>query len=207
MLNFLSALPALAIYAVVAGLVFGEAAIFIGVVLSGETALLIGGALAGMGRLSLPVLIVLAVVAAVAGDSVGYEVGRRLGPRLTTSRAGRLVGEGRWTRAEETMARQGGWAVLFGRWVGVLRALMPAIAGATRMPYRRFLPFNAVGGTIWAVAVLVAAYLAGASWERVQKWLGGASGVVAGVLVLAVVTVFVVRRVRAHRRERPVHSR
>jgi membrane protein DedA with SNARE-associated domain len=202
MLSFLSALPGWAIYATVAALVFGEAAVFVGVVLPGETALLIGGALAGAGRLSLTVLIVLAVGAAVAGDSVGYEVGRQLGPRLTRSRAGRFVGERRWARAEAVMARRGGWAVLFGRWVAVLRALMPAIAGATRMPYHRFLPFNAIGGTVWAVAVLVAAYLAGAEWERVQRWLGGASGAVAAVLVVAVVAVLVVRRVRAHRRDR-----
>jgi membrane-associated protein len=200
--DLLTSLPTWAIYAVVSALVFGEAAIFIGLVLPGETALLLGGALAGMGKLSLPILATLAVVAAVTGDSVGYEVGHRLGPRLTRSRAGRLVGARRWARAEDVMARRGGWAVLFGRWVGVLRALMPAIAGATRMPYRRFLLFNAIGGTLWALAVLIAAYLAGASWHRVQSYLGSASGIVAGAVVIAIATVLLVRRVRERRARR-----
>jgi membrane-associated protein len=200
MVNFVSALPAWAVYAVVGALVFGEAAVFIGLVLPGETALLFGGALAGMGELSLPGLAVLAVLAAVAGDSVGYEVGRRLGPRLTQSRAGRFVGERRWARAESVMARRGGWAVLFGRWVGVLRALMPAIAGTTRMPYRRFLLFNAIGGTLWALAVVVAGFLAGASWERVQTYLGDVSGVAVIAVVVAIIAFLVVRRVRARRK-------
>ena len=199
MVNLISALPVWAIYAVAGALVFGEAAVFIGLIIPGETALLLTGALAGTGRLSLWILAVLAVLAAVSGDSVGYEVGRRLGPRLTQSRAGRFVGERRWARAEAAMARRGGWAVLLGRWVGVLRALMPAIAGMTRMPYRRFLLFNAIGGTLWALAVVVAGYLAGASWERVQTYLGDAGGIVAAVLVIAIVAFLVVRRVRDRR--------
>jgi membrane protein DedA with SNARE-associated domain len=199
MVNLISALPVWAIYAVAGALVFGEAAAFIGLIIPGETALLLTGALAGMGRLSLSVLAVLAVLAAVTGDSVGYEVGRRLGPRLTQSRAGRFVGERRWARAEAAMARRGGWAVLLGRWVGVLRALMPAIAGATRMPYRRFLLFNAIGGTLWALAVVAAGYLAGASWERVQTYLGDVGGIVGVVLVIAIVAILVVRQVRARR--------
>jgi membrane-associated protein len=180
-MSAITALPAWAAYLVVGSLVFAEASTFLGLVIPGETALLVGGALAGTGRLSLPPLLVVAVVAAVVGDSIGYEVGRRLGSRLTRTRAGRWVGQTRWERAEAVMARRGGWAVLFGRWVGVLRALMPALAGATTMPYRRFLLFNAIGGTLWAVAVVVAAYLAGASWHRVQTYLGEAGIAVASV--------------------------
>ncbi|MDT5029961.1 MAG: rane-associated protein [Actinoplanes sp.] len=198
------ALPAWAAYLVVGGLVFGEAATFLGLVIPGETALLVGGAMAGTGRLSLSVLLVLAVAAAILGDSVGYEVGRRLGPRLQNSRAGRLVGAARWQRAELMMARRGGWAVLAGRWVGVLRALMPAIAGTTGLPYRRFLIFNAIGGTVWAVAVVVAAYLAGASWHRVQTYLGTGGLVVAGVFVAVVAAVVVFRR--RSRRAQPADS-
>jgi membrane protein DedA with SNARE-associated domain len=199
LVNSLTSFPTWAVYLVVTTLVFSEAAAFVGLVIPGETALLVGGALAGAGRLSLPLLMALAVAAAIVGDSVGYEVGRHLGPRLTSGRAGRFIGERRWTRAQAVMARYGGWAVLFGRWVGVLRALMPAIAGATQMPYRRFLPFNAIGGTVWAVAVVTAAYLAGASWHRVQSYLGSASGVLAAV-VAAFVVIVVIRRWRGRRR-------
>jgi membrane-associated protein len=201
-MNAITALPAWAAYLVVGALIFGEASTFVGLVIPGETALLAGGAMAGTGHLSLPVLAALAVAAAILGDSVGYEVGRLLGPRLTNSRAGRLIGPARWDRADQLMARRGGWAVLAGRWVGVLRALMPAIAGATGLPYRRFLIFNATGGALWAVTVAVAGYLAGASWHRVQAYLGDAGLAAAGVLA-AVVTVIVLVRRRRRRRAQP----
>jgi membrane-associated protein len=194
LVSAVTALPVWATYLVVTALVFGEAAVFVGLVLPGETALLLAGALAGTGRLSLTVLAALAMVAAVVGDSVGYEVGRHLGPRLMDSRAGRLVGDKRWARAEAVMARRGGWAVLAGRWVGVLRALMPAIAGSTRMPYRRFLLFNALGGTLWAVVVVVAGYVAGASWHRVQTYLGNAGAAAVALVVVAFAVFSIWRR-------------
>jgi membrane-associated protein len=206
MTSFVTAItnfPVWAIYGVVTALIFGEAAVFVGLVLPGETALLFGGALAGTGRLSLPVLAALAVAAAILGDSVGYEVGRRLGPTLTRSRAGRLVGERRWAGTEAVMMRRGGWAVLTGRWVGVLRALMPAIAGMTRMPYRRFLVFNAIGGALWAVAVAIAGYLAGASWQRVQTYLGNVGILVLAGFVVAVLALLFGRRVLRRRRSTP----
>jgi membrane-associated protein len=199
LVNAVTALPAWATYLVVTALVFGEAAVFVGVVFPGETVLLVGGALAGTGRLSLPILAALAVVAAVVGDSVGYEVGRHLGPRLMDSRPGRLVGEKRWARAEAVMARRGGWAVLAGRWAAVLRALMPAIAGSTRMPYRRFLVFNAAGGTLWAVVVVVAGYLAGASWHRVQTYLGDAGAAAVALAVVAFAAFSIGRRLARRR--------
>jgi membrane protein DedA with SNARE-associated domain len=202
----IAALPVWAVYGVVTGLVFGEAAIFIGLVLPGETALLFGGALAGSGHLSLSLLTAFAVTAAILGDSVGYEVGRRLGPTLTQSRAGRLVGERRWARTEAVMMRRGGWAVLTGRWVGVLRALMPAIAGMTRMPYRRFLVFNAIGGAVWAVAVAIAGYLAGASWQRVQTYLGNVGLLVLAGFVVAVLALLLGRRLLRRRRDSPPGS-
>jgi membrane-associated protein len=204
-MNAITALPAWAAYLVVSGLIFGEASTFVGLVIPGETALLAGGAMAGTGHLNLAVLAVLAVAAAILGDSVGYEVGRRLGPRLTSSRAGRLIGPERWGRAQAMMARRGGWAVLAGRWVGVLRALMPAIAGTTGLPYRRFLIFNATGGALWAVAVVVAGYLAGASWDRVQTYLGDA-GLAAAGAVAAVIAVLVLVRRRRRRRARPAEA-
>jgi membrane-associated protein len=202
LVNAVTALPDWAAYLVVIALVFGEAAVFVGLVLPGETALLVAGALAGTGRLSLAVLLALAVVAAVVGDSVGYEVGRRLGPPLMDTRLGRLVGEKRWARAEAVMARRGGWAVLAGRWVGVLRALMPAIAGSTRMPYRRFLLFNAVGGTLWAAVVVVAGYLAGASWHRVQTYLGDAGAAAVALAVVAFAAFSIGRRLARRRGSR-----
>jgi membrane protein DedA with SNARE-associated domain len=190
LINAISHLPAWAVYLMTAALAFGESAAFIGVVLPGETALLFGGVLAATGQVSLPVMIVLAVFAAILGDSVGYEVGRWGGVALRDSRAGRFVGAARWRRAEAFMVRRGGWAVFLGRWVGVLRTLMPVLAGMSRMPYRRFLAFNAAGGALWAAVVVMAGYLAGTSWQRVQTYFGWAGGAL--LLVLAAIAAVAV---------------
>lgn len=180
-------------YAVIGLLAFAEAAAFVGLVLPGETALLLGGVLAATGRVSLPVLLLVAVGAAVSGDSVGYEVGRRGGSAVRRSRLGRRIGEERWTRAEQFVLRRGGPAVFLGRWVGVLRALVPALAGMTGMPYRRFLAWNLAGGVTWATTVVLTGYAAGAAWRTAAHYLSRAGLILAAVAVLAALGWWLVR--------------
>ncbi|MBF9132785.1 DedA family protein [Plantactinospora sp. S1510] len=192
----LSGWPALL---VVGALAFGESAAFIGLFLPGETALLLGGALAATGHVNLPAMVIVSTVAAIAGDSVGYEIGRWTGDPLRRSRPGRWVGERRWARAEQFIARHGPLAVLLGRWVGVLRTLVPALAGMNRMPYRRFLLFNALGGAAWATTVVLLGYLAGASWRRLEDHVGEAGAGVAALVVTGLVVWWAIRRHRRHR--------
>lgn len=197
------------VYAAVGGLAFAEAAAFVGLVLPGETALLVGGALAGRHQVSLGGLLAVAVAAAIAGDGVGYLVGRQFGPRLRRTRIGRRVKPAHWDRAQALVARRGAWAVVAGRWVGVLRAVVPTAAGMVNMPYRRFAVANAAGGTLWAVAVVLAGYFAGTSLGHVQALLGQLSLAV-GMLVVCAGTAawFIGRRRRARvDRERPNPSR
>src|SRR5579875_3817524 len=130
----------------VGALVFGETAIFLGFVLPGEAAVVLGGVLASRGHLSLGVLIAVVVVTAVTGPLVGYEIGRRMGDRLFASRALSRV-PGAVGRARVTLRDRGGLAVLGGRFVAIVRALMPAAAGAARMPYRTL--FLAVAAWAW----------------------------------------------------------
>lgn len=158
LLTSVLSLSGIGAYLVVGGLALGEAAAFLGLVLPGETALLYGGVLAGRGNVSLPVMLAVAITAAAVGDSIGYEFGRRVGPSLRQSRAGRWVGETRWARAERFLARRGGSAVLLGRWVGLLRALVPTLAGMGRMPYRTFLLWNVAGGITWASTLVGLGY-------------------------------------------------
>jgi membrane protein DedA with SNARE-associated domain len=190
--------PAVA-YVLIGALVFSEAAIFVGFVLPGETAVILGGVLASSGRLSLTWLLVIVVVAAVVGDSVGYEVGRLAGPRLLRSRLLRRY-QRRLDGARDVLRRRGGAAVFFARFTAFLRAVMPALAGLSRMPYPRFLGFNAGGGTVWGVGVTLLGYFAGASYQRVESALGQVSAIVLGALVLGGLIVWHRRR-RASRRE------
>ena len=183
--------PAVALFA------FLESAAFVGLVIPGETAMLLGGVLAATGQVSLVGMVLAGSLGAVLGDSVSYSLGRVAGPALRSGRAGRWVGVERWRRAEALVARRGGPAVFVGRWIGGLRAVVPASAGAVGMPRAQFLAWNAIGGTLWATTVICVGFGAGASWQNAQAWLGtGAlvAGAGAGVLIAAILAM---RRIRA----------
>lgn len=186
-------------YVLVALLAALEASAFVGLVVPGELALLTGGFVARQGHAELGVMIVVAVLAGVVGDSAGFELGRRLGPGLRTSRLGRRIGDRRWDRAAAYLKSHGGRAVFLGRFVGVLRALVPALAGASRMRYRRFLPWNVAGALVWGPAMVVLGYLAGSSYRRVEQDVGTAGLV---VLLVAAVTGVLVHLAFRHRPSR-----
>lgn len=190
--------PAVA-YVLIAALVFGEAAVFVGFVLPGETACVVGGVLAGTGRLDLAVLLPLVAVAAIVGDSVGYEFGRLYGPRLLRTRLLRRHAR-RLEAAQLTLRERGGWAVFVGRFTAFLRAVIPGLAGMSRMPYPRFLAFNAAGGLIWGVGVCLLGYFAGASYARLEQTLGRVSATLTAVLVGAALYAWWRHRRRRSRR-------
>lgn len=190
----LHGLPA---YALVGGLAFGEAALFVGFVLPGETAVLLGGVLANQHRVSLLAIATVAVLAAIIGDSVGYEVGRHFGTRLLGTRAfaNRQQGVERGTKM---LHDYGGRAVFLGRWTAFLRAVMPGLAGTARMPYPRFLAFNAAGGIVWALGFTLLGYLVGASYHKAEKYAGWAGEAFLGLVIVVAVVLFI----RHRRRER-----
>jgi membrane-associated protein len=183
-------------YVLIAALVFGETAIFLGFVLPGEAAVVIGGVLASRGHLSLATLSAVVVVAAVAGPMVGYEIGRRMGDRLFRARALRRMPGGP-ERARAVLRDRGALAVLLGRFVAFVRAVMPAAAGAVQVPYRTFLLYNVVGGIVWGVGYCLVGYLAGSAYSAVETRVGTGLAVAVAVVVVAAVAVWVVRRRRA----------
>lgn len=187
------------LYFIAGGLAFAEAAILIGMVLPGETALLVAGVFcnAKYGNLNLGLMIGIAVVCAITGDSVGYEFGKKFGPSLRRSRLGAWVGEHRWAAVDGFIHRHGGKAVLLGRLTAVLRALMPSMAGMSGMRYRTFLLWNATGGLIWAPACVLLGYGFATALGVVGETLTWAP-----LAILAVVIVVaVVLHIRRKRRE------
>ena len=196
----LGAVPAWVVYLTVFLLPFLEASVFLGFVFPGETALVFGGVLAHQGDVSLSGVLALAVVGAIAGDAVGYGVGRRWGAALQRSRLGRKVGADRWRTTEAFLHRRGASAVFFGRWTALLRAMVPSAAGMAHLPYRTFALWNALGGTLWAVACVVGGYVVG---DVVGRYVSQVGYVIAGIVVLLVVTHVVrARRERAAERSR-----
>jgi membrane protein DedA with SNARE-associated domain len=188
--------PAL-VYVAVTALVFAEDALFVGFVIPGETAAVLGGVIASQGRVHLWLIAVLVVAAAIIGDSAGYGIGRHVGPRILRLR----ILDKRRRRlddAQQFLRRRGGWAVFLGRFVAFFRAVMPALAGTSRMPYRRFLTYNAAGGLVWGVGFVVLGFVTGNSYKAVEKSVGR---VVALVVLGLVLIALVIWRIRAHRTE------
>ncbi len=172
-------------YLAVGGLAFGEAALFLGFFIPGETAVIVGGVLASMHRVSLPGMLAVAIIAAVSGDSVGYAVGSFAGPWLMSKPP--LRGRAGVKKAEELLARRGGIAVFIGRFVAVVRALIPGIAGMSGLRYRTFLVFNVAGGVAWAAGYTMLGFVVGKSYAKVEKLAGTAS--LAFVIVLVAVVL------------------
>jgi membrane-associated protein len=194
-LDQLAHVPSPVVLAVVGLLVFGEAAVFIGFFLPGEAAVLFGGFLASTGHVSVVTLAVVVVVAAILGDSVGYEVGRRTGPWMLRTRMLRRHGH-RIERTRSFLDGRGAPAIFLGRFTAFLRAMTPGMAGLSGMRYRRFLVYNALGGLVWGVGCVLAGYLAGSSYQKVAHWLGEGGAVVVVLVVLAALVVWRVRRRR-----------
>ena len=198
LLEHILRVPGWSVTLLVGLLVFAEDALFVGFVLPGETAAVLGGVAAKLGHVPLWGILLTVVAAAIVGDSVGYEIGRHFGPRvlklhILDSHRRRL------DDAHDFLARRGGTAVFLGRWVAFFRAVMPALAGTVRMPYGKFLLYNAAGGIAWGVTVVLAGYAAGASYAKVENALGPVAALV--VLGLALIALFA-WRIRRRRTQR-----
>lgn len=200
-LDGLTSLPAPLVCAVIFLLAAGETAAFAGLAVPGETAVVLGGVVAFEGRIPVAAMAAAASLGAIVGDSIGFYMGRRLGTKVLSGRLGKMLGKG---RVESTMKRikAGGIrAVILGRFVGVLRAVMPFAAGSSGMAYGRFLVASVIGATIWGTGFTLLGYLAGNSWEKVEGYVGRASTILA-VAVVTVVVLVLLARAAAKRQER-----
>jgi membrane protein DedA with SNARE-associated domain len=181
-------------YLIVGLLCFGEASIMLGFVIPGETAVVIGGVLASRHHVALPVMVVVVVASAIIGDSVGYEVGKHLGPRVLALKPLRARAAS-IERGREFLRRRGMLGVFLGRFTALLRAMVPGLAGMSGMSYPKFLAANAAGGIIWGTLFTLLGYFIGQSIENLT---GTASLILLGVIVVVVLGLHLRRR----RRER-----
>ena len=187
-------------YALVGGLAFLETGAFVGLVAPGETAIVLGGVVAAQGEISLPAMLVIAWLAAALGDLASYALGRRLGRRFIVAHGPRVgVSAQRLAVVDGFFDRHGGKAILVGRFVGLVRAVAPFLAGAAKLPLRRFAPYSLLGTLIWASAFTLVGYVFHESFSAAAGML------TQGALVLAVVAaaVVTVRALRQRRRACP----
>jgi membrane protein DedA with SNARE-associated domain len=171
-------------YLLVAALAFLETGAFVGLVAPGETAVILGGVVAAKGQVSLEAMLVIAWAAAALGDFVSFTLGGRLGRRFMLSHGPRLgITAPRLVRVEQFFDRHGAKAILAGRFVGLVRAVAPFLAGASGMRLRAFLPWSLLGTAVWSATFVLVGYAFSSSF-------GTAAGAIThGALALAVVGV------------------
>ncbi len=184
-------------YVVVFAVVFLQFAAFFGFLFPGATMAVFGGFLASQGVLQLGVVVAVVSAASIGGNLVGYYFGRRLRRPWILRYGGRFgVRAGHFERAEQFFARHGGKTVMLGRLSPWLRALTPFVAGASQLRFRTFLLYSVLGGMLWSVVTVLLGYLAGASWQYAEQWLGGMEIVVLATIIVAVWLFWVWRRRR-----------
>lgn len=197
--DWLAGLPAWLVVTVVVLLPALEASTFLGLVVPGETAVIVGGVVAHAGALPLWVVMVAAGIGAIAGDQVGFLVGRRFGPGLLRRLPRRLRRPEHIESALRLIAGRGAVAVVLGRWTAAFRALVPGIAGMSQMRRATFTVANVIGGVVWAVLVAGGGYLAGASYRVLEQRLGLASGLLLATFAGVIIAVVVFHRRRRRR--------
>jgi membrane-associated protein len=183
-------------YALVAGLAFLETGAFVGLIAPGETAIVLGGVVAAQGRVSLPVILAIAWAAAALGDLASFALGHRLGRRFLVARGPRLgVSAPRLERVETFFDRHGPKAILVGRFVGLVRAVAPFLAGASGMRLRAFLPWSLLGTCLWTALFTLVGYAFHRSFSQAA---GTAAHVALGLALVAAAAL----AWRAHRAQR-----
>lgn len=178
-------------YLLVAILAFLETGAFVGLVAPGEFTVLLGGAVAGQGDISLPLILAITWMSAFLGDSVSFLLGARLGRGFLIRHGEKVrITEDRLHQVEEYFGRHGGKTIVIGRFIGLVRALAPFIAGTSKMGYRAFWPYSVLGTGLWAATFILIGYFASQSLDTVADivsrgliWFGVFVGFVVGVVV------------------------
>ena len=189
-------------YLIIFGAAMLECAAFAGLLVPGESLVLASGFFAHQGILELDAVIAAVALGAVAGDNIGYLLGARLGRDWLLKKGSRFgLRKKRLAQVDAFFQRQGPRAVFIGRFIGFARALVPFVAGASGMSYRRFVVADALGAGLWTVAFVALGYVLGASWQVAEKWISRSGLVLGAVLLLGAVWLWL--RHRRRRAETP----
>jgi membrane-associated protein len=173
-------------YAILVAIVFTETGLLIGCFLPGDSLLITAGLVAATGRFDMVLLNVLVSLAAIVGDSVGYAIGAKAGPKLFSRPKSRLFNPRHVERTREFYARHGSKTIVIARFVPIIRTFAPVVAGVANMEYRRFLTYNVAGGIGWSVSMTGAGYILGRTVPNISSYI---HVIVLIVIVLSVVPI------------------
>lgn len=155
----------------IAAIIFAESGMFVGFFFPGDTLLLTAGIFAAQGKLSLPTVIIVVTVAAIAGDNTGYHIGKRYGRRLFRKPDGIIFRQEYVQRSERFYERFGSRTMLIAHFVPVVRTFVPPVAGVAKMDYPKFVLFDAIGDTAWAVIVTMIGYWFGSKIPNIDHYI------------------------------------
>src|SRR5882672_5047682 len=195
-------------------LAYGYWAVFFGVMLEnagvpvpGETILLIAGYFASTGEFNIALVMLIAATGAIVGDNIGFAIGHHYG-RGFLLRVGRFffLTPKRFEHMENYFERHGNKTILVARFITGLRVFAALLAGSSRMPWRTFALYNMLGAVLWSVAITLAGFFFGRSWDVLEHWIKGAGLILLGLVVIVVVTMIVMRR-RKRRAEEELEAK
>jgi undecaprenyl-diphosphatase len=181
-------------YLLVAFFAFAETGAFIGLVVPGETTMLLGGAVAGQGAIDIYLLIAIAWFSAWLGDTTSFFLGRRLGREFVMKHGPRVgITNERFEKVEDYFSRHGGKTIFIGRWISLVRAFAPFIAGSSGMQYRAFVPYSVLGTGLWASLHILIGYFFSRSIETAGHYAARGAFLLATLIAIVVGTVYLVR--------------
>lgn len=180
----------------ICGIIFVETGLFVGFFLPGDSLLVTAGVLAGAGRLGLAWLLAPVSLCAIAGDQLGYFIGRQAGANLYRREDSRFFKKKHLERAHEFYEKHGARAVIIARFIPIIRTFCPPVAGAARMRYTRYLTFDIFGGFLWVCGLVLAGYALGRKIPNIESKI---QWVIAVVIVVSLLPV-AVEALRARRR-------
>jgi membrane protein DedA with SNARE-associated domain/membrane-associated phospholipid phosphatase len=190
-------------YALVGVFAFAETGAFVGLLVPGETVMILGGAVAGQGATDLYLTIALAWICAVGGDCTSFLIGRRLGRDFLLRHGPRFgLDHDRLHQVEDFFSRHGGKTIFLGRFVGFVRAFAPFIAGSSGMRFRQFFPYSVLGCGLWVSSAVVVGYLFSRSIDSALKYAGKGALLLGTLIVVVAGTVWLSRFLRVEENRR-----
>ncbi len=170
------------------GIIFAETGLLIGFFLPGDSLLLVAGLLAKTGALSLPITILVCAFGSILGDQLGYFIGLTAGPKVFSRPQSRFFDPENVTRARAFFDKYGMITIIIARFVPVIRAFAPTMAGVTKVPYSRFLPLSILGGVLWGTSITTVGYVLGGLIPDLEKYIYVviAVGILVGVVPSAI---------------------
>jgi undecaprenyl-diphosphatase len=184
-------------YLLVGLFAFAETGAFVGLVVPGETVMLLGGAVAGQGAIDIYLLIAIAWFAAWLGDTTSFFLGRKLGRNFVLDHGPKVgISHERFEKVEDYFGRHGGKTIFIGRFISLVRAFAPFIAGSSGMQYRAFVPYSILGTGLWATAHILVGYFFSRSIETAGKYAAKGAFLLATLIVIVVGIVFLYRHFR-----------